>query len=70
MTHPCEGHVCDHCQICDEVGECCGSGGRANAVFLINAQAKRLSALQARTDEAAGHGGATRPTWADDLTWL
>jgi hypothetical protein len=25
MTHPCDGHVCDHCYICDVVGICCGT---------------------------------------------
>ena len=24
MTHPCDGHVCDHCAIC-QAGYCCGS---------------------------------------------
>lgn len=23
MTHPCEGHSCDHCYLCDVVGVCC-----------------------------------------------
>lgn len=23
MTHPCEGHACDHCYCCDVVGVCC-----------------------------------------------
>lgn len=29
MTHPCDGHLCDHCYACDVVGVCCAtlSGG-------------------------------------------
>jgi hypothetical protein len=23
MSHPCDGHSCDHCYLCDEVGICC-----------------------------------------------
>jgi hypothetical protein len=23
MTHPCAGHPCDHCYLCDIVGVCC-----------------------------------------------
>lgn len=23
MTHPCDGHPCDHCYLCDVVGVCC-----------------------------------------------
>lgn len=23
MTHPCAGHPCDHCFLCDVVGVCC-----------------------------------------------
>lgn len=23
MTHPCAGHPCDHCYLCDVVGICC-----------------------------------------------
>lgn len=23
MTHPCDGHQCDHCYLCDVVGICC-----------------------------------------------
>ena len=23
MTHPCDGHPCDHCYLCDAVGICC-----------------------------------------------
>jgi hypothetical protein len=23
MTHPCEGHPCDHCYLCDVLGICC-----------------------------------------------
>ena len=25
MTHPCEGHACDHCYLCDVVGVCCAA---------------------------------------------
>ncbi len=25
MAHPCEGHNCDHCYVCDVVGICCGT---------------------------------------------
>lgn len=23
MSHPCDGHPCDHCYLCDVVGICC-----------------------------------------------
>jgi hypothetical protein len=23
MSHPCDGHACDHCYLCDVVGVCC-----------------------------------------------
>lgn len=23
--HPCAGHACDHCYVCDGLGVCCGS---------------------------------------------
>jgi hypothetical protein len=25
MTHPCDGHRCDHCYLCDVVGVCCAT---------------------------------------------
>ncbi len=25
MSHPCSGHACDHCYLCDVVGVCCAS---------------------------------------------
>jgi hypothetical protein len=25
MSHPCDGHPCDHCYLCDVVGICCAS---------------------------------------------
>ena len=25
MPHPCAGHACDHCYVCDVVGVCCSS---------------------------------------------
>ena len=25
MTHPCDGHDCDHCYLCDVVGICCAT---------------------------------------------
>lgn len=25
MTHPCDGHACDHCYLCDVVGICCAT---------------------------------------------
>ena len=25
MTHPCDGHACDHCYLCDVVGVCFAS---------------------------------------------
>jgi hypothetical protein len=25
MSHPCSGHACDHCYLCDVVGICCAS---------------------------------------------
>ena len=25
MTHPCDGHSCDHCYLCDVVGVCCST---------------------------------------------
>lgn len=33
MSHPCDGHACDHCYLCDVVGICCASvpaAGRAS----------------------------------------
>ena len=25
MSHPCDGHACDHCYLCDVVGICCAT---------------------------------------------
>jgi hypothetical protein len=25
MSHPCDGHACDHCYLCDVVGVCCAT---------------------------------------------
>lgn len=29
--HPCAGHACDHCYVCDVVGVCCASQHAPNA---------------------------------------
>jgi len=32
MTHPCDGHPCDHCYRCDVLGECCQTPAPGQAV--------------------------------------
>lgn len=33
-AHPCAGHSCDHCYICDHLGICCGSVSAADRAAL------------------------------------
>lgn len=38
MTHhPCDGHGCDHCYICDTLGICCGTVPGAQRQILLGA---------------------------------
>lgn len=37
-AHPCAGHDCDHCYICDELRVCCGS---ISAEQLVQLEAER-----------------------------
>lgn len=39
MSHPCDGHPCDHCYLCDVVGICCATvphGATAPASVLCD----------------------------------
>lgn len=40
--HPCTGHACDHCSICEDVGICCASSRSA----AVTANAGTLSDLR------------------------
>jgi hypothetical protein len=33
-SHPCNGHACDHCYVCDVVGVCCASISAADRARL------------------------------------
>ena len=48
VTHPCDGHSCDHCYICDVVGICCmalSAQQRKELEFEHRACRDRLHAL-------------------------
>lgn len=44
-SHPCDGHVCDHCYLCDVVGVCCSSVSAAERQQLEASLRQRLNPL-------------------------
>jgi hypothetical protein len=52
MTHPCDGHSCDHCFVCDHIGVCCSSLTQAEKDALFaSGGVVRSPVLQARLAE-------------------
>lgn len=51
MSHPCDGHACDHCYLCDVVGVCCASAP-PNTSGPVNGS-DRIEALHSAVVEAA-----------------
>lgn len=54
MSHPCDGHACDHCYLCDVVGVCCAtvpSAGAAQA-SCTDGNAFRDAVVQEAGDRA------------------
>jgi hypothetical protein len=56
VSHPCEGHACDHCYLCDVRGICCGTvrATQAQAVAEV-AEDAALRAAVAEDAAAATH---------------
>jgi hypothetical protein len=55
MSHPCDGHPCDHCYTCDVLGVCCmtvGSGASSRSDPAQNLDQRLRAALLA---ERAAH---------------
>lgn len=48
VSHPCAGHGCDHCYLCDVVGICCATGARATSASTdcLHSQALREALVQ------------------------
>lgn len=57
MTHPCDGHACDHCYLCDVDGVCCATVPPAANTVGDHAAAHNHSFCQAVVQDAADHVG-------------
>jgi hypothetical protein len=53
MSHPCDGHACDHCYLCDVVGICCATVPHAAVRFSTPESRLREAIVQ----DAAGVRG-------------
>jgi hypothetical protein len=69
MTHPCDGHDCDHCYLCDVVGVCCATvlppAAAASASCAHDSRLHDAIVAEATTGSASGDliqaNGGTQP---------
>jgi|GEM_PF-5490633 len=61
MTHPCDGHVCDNCAIC-QAGYCCGS---ITAEQRAQLEAPAINPDDERLREAVEQERGTQPSIAE-----
>ena len=53
MSHPCDGHACDHCYRCDVLGVCCAAVPSARPSSAVDASADQIRQAIA-ADQVAG----------------
>lgn len=53
MTHPCDGHACDHCYICDVEGRCCLCDPPADALPFAADPQRLVDAVLVEASSAA-----------------
>jgi hypothetical protein len=60
-SHPCDGHLCDHCYICDVVGICCAT---LSAEQRAQLEAAANNSSDERLREAVKQERGTQPSIA------